>query len=88
MLRCEFKGKPGESQVIQGQYQIMTAHRKIRLIEPAQWEDSVFPGSKLVMAVVLDHLRLSGGICPKCGGSFESFGNNLDEGEDPCYERW
>jgi len=88
MLRCEFKGKPGESQVNRGQYRIMAAHRRTRLIEPTQWEDSIFPGLKLVMAVVLDHLKLSGETCPKCGGSFERFGDNLDEDEDTLYVRW
>lgn len=78
MLRCEFKGLPGESQVLTGHYQIMSTGQTRRLVSPELWESFIAPGSKIVMAVVLEHLSVLSGICPKCGGVLQSLYGNYD----------
>ena len=88
MLRCEFKGLPGESQVLAGQYQIMTTHQTRRLINPALWESLIAPGSKIAMAVMLEHLPLLIGVCPKCGGMLQSLHGHYDRDQCLQYKRW
>jgi hypothetical protein len=88
MLRCDFKGKPGESQILEGRYQIMTTHYRHRLINPILWGDLVSPGSKIAMAVVFDYLSFPGTICLKCGGSFESLNDLRDRIGGMVYKRW
>jgi hypothetical protein len=88
MLRCEFKGLPGESQVLTGNYQIMSTGQTRRLVTPALWENLIAPGSKIAMAVVLEHLSLLSGICPKCGGVLQSLYDNYDRDQSLRYKQW
>lgn len=88
MLRCEFKGLPGESQVLAGNYQIMSTNQTRRLIMPELWEGSITPGSKIAMAVVLEHLPFLRGICPKCGGVAQSIRGHYDKDQGLQYKQW
>jgi hypothetical protein len=88
MLRCEFKGLPGESQVLAGQYQIMSTRQTRRLISPELWESLIAPGSKIAMAVVLEHLPLLSGLCPKCGGVLQSLHGHYDRYQRLQYKQW
>jgi len=51
MLKCEFKGLPGEERVRLGQYHILNSKRKGFIIDRGRWEKSVFPGSEVNMSI-------------------------------------
>lgn len=88
MLRCEFKGLPGESQVLTGHYQIMSTDQRRRLVSPALWESFITPGSKIAMAIVLEHISFMSGLCPKCGGVLQSLYGNYDRDLSLHYKQW
>lgn len=88
MLRCEFKGLPGESQVLAGQYQIMSTHQRRRLINPRLWETLIVPGSKIAMAVVLEHLSLLSDTCPKCGSVFHTLHSHYEREQGLHCKQW
>jgi hypothetical protein len=70
MLKCEFKQKPGEQRVIQGQYHLLKGSRtKDLIIDRKKWERAVFPGSNISMSMVITGLLFQEGLCPRsaCG---------------------
>jgi len=68
-LETHFRGVPGEENVLSGQYFILDAKLNTNPIREDEWAFTVFPGSNLIMSVVIDQLA-SGkdsteGCCPK-----------------------
>jgi hypothetical protein len=60
MLKCEFKEKPGEQRVIQGQYHLLRGSRNEDLIiDRKKWERAVFPGSSISMSMIIAGLFIS-----------------------------
>ena len=69
MLKCEFKQKPGEQRVIQGQYHLLKGSTKDLIIDRLKWERAVFPGSNISMSMVIAGMVFQEGLCPRytCG---------------------
>ncbi|KAE8454415.1 hypothetical protein EG329_000037 [Mollisiaceae sp. DMI_Dod_QoI] len=70
MLRCDFKQKPGEQLVIQGQYHLLNGSRtKEVIINKDRWDRVVFPRSNISMSMIIAGLLFQEGICPRfaCG---------------------
>ena len=70
MLRCEFKGFPGEAKVLQGQYLLLDSTLEKNEIDRDAWRQRVFPGSRVKMSVLMQHLGATSGSCPRpsCNG--------------------
>jgi hypothetical protein len=88
MLRCDFRGLPGELQVLQGRYRITTTQERPVLIDPNQWSRFVFPGSKIAMAVVFDELAVTRNLCPKCGCELQNCHNYAESSSGLQYDQW
>ncbi len=73
MLRCEFKGLPGEQKVIGGDYVLMNSQLRGVTIGKESWQRMVFPGTRIKMSVVLETFEVVGGFCPRpnCPGEVE-----------------
>ena len=73
MLRCEFKGLPGEWKVRTGDYVLMNSKVQGVTISRESWQRMVFPGTHIRMSVVLRAFRVLGGSCPRpqCTGTVE-----------------
>ncbi|KAK6537414.1 hypothetical protein TWF694_011601 [Orbilia ellipsospora] len=65
LLRAEFHDLPGESKVASGSYRLLDNRNKNQLITKENWKRVVFPGSTLLMAIVLENIRFRGRICPR-----------------------
>ena len=78
MLRCEFKGLPGEQEVIGGDYVLMNSQVHGVTIGKEAWQRMVFPGTKIKMSVVLETFQVVGGFCPRpnCPGTVEISAKN------------
>jgi hypothetical protein len=68
-LETQFKGVPGEETVLKGQYLILNVKLDTDPIRADEWALTVFPGSNLIMSVLIDQ-SASGkgsaeGHCPK-----------------------
>ena len=57
MLRCEFRGLPGEKKVLAGDHILMNSVIHGLEIDKDAWERSVFSGSKLKISVTMKALR-------------------------------
>jgi hypothetical protein len=66
MLRCEFKGIPGEFFVAQNLYHIVNDRFPRRTLTSSNWESAARPGMKLKMSMILSHLFARKGQCPRC----------------------
>ena len=73
MLRCEFKGLPGEHKVCTGDYVLMDTQKQGVTFKKEAWPLMVFPGTKIKMSAVLETFQVVGGFCPrpKCPGTVE-----------------
>lgn len=73
MLRCEFKGLPGEWKVRTGDYVLMDGQVQGVTISKEAWQRMVFPGTHIKMSIVLRAFRVLGGFCPRpqCPGTVE-----------------
>ncbi|CZR62514.1 uncharacterized protein PAC_12411 [Phialocephala subalpina] len=69
LLRCNFKNLPGEALIHNGQFLILNARRKGLIIERQRWDQSIFPGSKVGMSMLITDEVFPEGICPGCGQS-------------------
>ena len=78
MLRCEFKGLPGEQKVIGGDYVLLDRRVDGVTIGKEAWQRMVFPGTKIKMSVVLETFEVVGGFCPRpnCPGIVEISAKN------------
>lgn len=65
MLQCKFKGFPGESKVIMGEYLIMNSKAPYQIINRQSWGRTIFPGSSIDMSMLLSALRMNGDRCPQ-----------------------
>lgn len=68
-LKTQFKGVPGEEQVLEKQYLILQADGN--RIDQEEWAITVFPGSSLVMSVLMDRVApwVDENRCPRSGCS-------------------
>jgi len=73
MLNCHFKDAPGEDRVIQGNYLLINCSSSGIVANKLQWQQTVFPGTKMKMAVVIIRVRNTRGKClrPRCKGRIE-----------------
>ena len=73
MLRCEFRGLPGEQKVIGGDYDLLDNQVHGVTIGKEAWQRMVFPGTKIKMSVILETFEVVGGFCPRpnCPGTVE-----------------
>ena len=78
MLRCKFKGLPGEQKVIGGDYVLLDRRVDGVTIGKETWQHMVFPETKIRMSVVLETFEVVGGICPRpnCPGIVEISAKN------------
>ena len=78
MLRCEFKGLPGEEKVTGGDYVLIESQVQGTTIRMEAWQRMVFPGTKIKMSVVLETFHVFGGFCPRpnCPGTVEISAKN------------
>ena len=67
MLRCEFKGLPGEQKVLRNQYLLWSGLTSEGYIGSDTWHQMVFPESKVKMSVLMDSLGAHSGQCPRPG---------------------
>jgi hypothetical protein len=63
MLEHSLAGHPGESKVARQEYRILRAESYLILGE-SNWEDSIVPGIKLVMAMLMENLSSRTRTCP------------------------
>jgi len=68
MLSDQFKGCPGEDEVIEGRYKILTADSE-KQINQENWDLDLSPGSRILMSIFLEGFSLRIYECPKrCSG--------------------
>lgn len=68
LLRREFKGLPGERKIMNGDYSLVNGLANGELITRDTWEQMVFPGNEIKMAVVLyRHVWSLRGLPWHCG---------------------
>lgn len=76
MLRSDFEGLPGERKVSQSQYIIITStSTNYSPIDRVNWQQRVFPETKIKMSVVMERLVATSGFCPRpnCDGKIGRF---------------
>ncbi|KAL8880392.1 MAG: hypothetical protein Q9198_002189 [Flavoplaca austrocitrina] len=68
-LRAQFKGKPGESKVLLGDFYIIDSGRQ-DVICKERWNRRISEGARLTMSMIMTHLRRLPGQCPQpsCSG--------------------
>ncbi|KAL9116952.1 MAG: hypothetical protein Q9187_006515 [Circinaria calcarea] len=71
MLQCKFKGLPGESKVLQGEYHVMNTRPPYQIIPQQDWNRLIFPGSSLDMSILFLEFHSIEGQCPRlaCSGT-------------------
>jgi hypothetical protein len=82
MLEKEFEGFPGEEKVRRGDFRIVNAQSYNRILTERNWEKSVFPGSEIVMSVLMESLTVRHDRCFRDGCN-----GKLDRTR-PCQARW
>ena len=68
MLRCEFKGLPGEQKVLKGEYVLINGMQEGLEIDKQTWEQTVFPKTYVKLSVILKIMGASRktAIYPRC----------------------
>jgi len=76
MLEREFVNCPGEEEVVRGDYRLMNSQFYDDALSEENWEQSVFPGTKIIMSIFVRMLRRAKGQCARegCAGTLESNG--------------
>jgi hypothetical protein len=93
-LRAEFKHMPvsalwyvqststnseqGERKVEAGQYQVISTKRTSALVTSQNWAQSIFPGSNISMSIIMAHLRMEAGMCPRQSCKGKAVANSVD----------
>lgn len=67
MLEDNFKDCPGEEEVLRGDYRLTNARRYDSVLSEENWENSVDPGTEVVMSVLMQQLRRTMGRCERIG---------------------
>lgn len=67
MLRVDFKDRPGEDNIKQGRFYILNDTNQQEIMSKSNWEQTIFPGTAVVMSMILSLVRILGEICPKPG---------------------
>ena len=85
-LETQFKGLPGEQKVLQRQYLILNAKSGDEPISEEEWARTAFPGSILIMSIVVDRLLSKAGenSCPRVGCS----GLGKQDEEQLTFKTW
>jgi hypothetical protein len=65
MLKCEFRGIPGEQKVLQRQFHIMDYRAHGHIINKNSWSQFVHPGTKISMSMIISTLCVKNGRCPR-----------------------
>ena len=73
MLEREFENCAGEEEVLRGDYRLLDARFYNRALTWYNWEQGVFPGTEVVMSVLMTAARTETGRCARsgCGGARE-----------------
>lgn len=68
--RPQFKNKPGESEIIDGNFHTVDDDRGV-IVSKADWNRSISPGAVLSMSIVMRHIQVKPGHCPspQCSAS-------------------
>ena len=67
MLKFDFKDRPGEENINQGRFNILNDTSRQRIIRKSDWEKSIFPGTHIVMSIILSLVSVLGERCPRAG---------------------
>ena len=62
---AQFKGKPGENKVLQGHFHIIDPTNHKAIIEEEHWSRSISQGKTLEMSMIMSHLQVVAGRCPR-----------------------
>ncbi|KAL3421762.1 hypothetical protein PVAG01_05918 [Phlyctema vagabunda] len=73
LLKTEFKGIPGESNVLGGSYHLLDTKNRGQIIRKEDWSHRVTPGSTVLMSMIMTQLRLRRGVCPRPSCNTMSF---------------
>ncbi|OAL48500.1 hypothetical protein IQ07DRAFT_102796 [Pyrenochaeta sp. DS3sAY3a] len=65
LLRAEFHGLPGESKVTSGDYHLISRTGQTQFITKENWRNAVFPGSSLVMSMIMKQVAIRHLTCPR-----------------------
>ena len=80
-LRTQFKNKPGEKKVHEGQFHVLNVRNDMAVIKKEHWGQLVRPGAILTMSMVMSYIRSAAGLCPRpnCPGNTirESSGSDI-----------
>jgi hypothetical protein len=67
MLEKEFEGFPGEEKVKRGEFRMLDAQSYNQTLTERNWGRSVFPGSKIVMSILMESLTVGYDRCFRDG---------------------
>ena len=77
-LRAQFKNKPGESKIVDGNFHIIDDDRGV-VVNKDDWNRSISPGAILAMSIVMTYIQGKPGRFPRpeCSGvAMRSSGNS------------
>ena len=77
LLKAQFKGKPGETKVLDGLYHIINIRdNKISVIKREYLSRSISEGARLDMAMIMSAIQRKSASCPRpdCKGSVDACG--------------
>ncbi len=67
MLKLDFKNCPGEENINQGRFHILNDTNQQRILRKRDWGQNIFPGTIIVMSMVLSLVSALGEMCPRPG---------------------
>ena len=67
-LHAQFRGKPGEAKGAKSQYHIINVSKKT-LMSKDRWTRSIREGTRLSMSMIMLHVKMQSGLCPRPGCS-------------------
>lgn len=65
-LECKFRGTPGESTVLRGNYILTGSHLNDLILDAANWQESIREGITIYMAANILRKQEDADRCPKC----------------------
>jgi hypothetical protein len=84
-LRKQFFNAPGYKKVQRGEYVLLDLQTTKAIPKNDTWQESVFPGSKVGMSIVITELEIKDRRCPRrnCDGNL-----SLPAGLQPLRSQW
>lgn len=67
MLKSDFKNCPGEENINQGRFYILNDSNQQQILRRRDWEQRIFPGTVIVMSMILSLISALGEMCPRHG---------------------